>query len=83
VTGHFNLTSGSRSNTHGFHAYAEVYIGGTWFTTDARFHGPASGAQSLIGQNAGMERSLDIYGGATLTYFQVLGHQVAHGSVGW
>ena len=26
-----------------FHAYAEVYLGGDWFTTDARFHVPRIG----------------------------------------
>lgn len=26
-----------------FHAYAEVYLGGQWLTTDARFHVPRIG----------------------------------------
>ena len=66
-----------------FHAYAEVYIGGTWFTTDARFHEPRIGRIKVAcGQDAVDGAFSTIYGGATLTYFQVWAYQVAHGSVG-
>jgi transglutaminase-like putative cysteine protease len=66
-----------------FHAYAEVYIGGTWFTTDARFHEPRIGRIRVsCGQDAVDGAFSTIYGGATLTYFKVWAYQVALGSVG-
>ena len=66
-----------------FHAYAEVYIGGTWFTTDARFHAPRIGRIKVsCGQDAVDGAFSTIYGGAMLTYFQVWAYQVARGTVG-
>ena len=68
--------------TMDFHAYAEVYIGGAWFTTDARFHVPRIGRIKVsCGQDAVDGAFSTIYGGATLTYFQVWAYQVARGSV--
>jgi transglutaminase-like putative cysteine protease len=66
-----------------FHAYAEVYLGGRWFTTDARFHVPRIGRVTVsCGQDAVDGAFSTIYGGATLTYFQVWAYQVARGTVG-
>ena len=66
-----------------FHAYAEVYLGGHWFTTDARFHVPRIGRIKIAcGQDAVDGAFSTIYGGATLSYFEVWAYQVARGSVG-
>jgi transglutaminase-like putative cysteine protease len=66
-----------------FHAYAEVYIGGYWFTTDARFHVPRIGRIKVsCGQDAVDSAFSTIYGGATLSYFQVWAYQVARGTEG-
>jgi transglutaminase-like putative cysteine protease len=84
VTGHLpDIGRPDLTNHMDFHAYAEVYIGGTWFTTDARFHEPRIGRIKVAcGQDAVDGAFSTIYGGATLTYFQVWAYQVAHGSVG-
>jgi transglutaminase-like putative cysteine protease len=66
-----------------FHAYAEVYLGGAWFTTDARFHVPRIGRIKVsCGQDAVDGAFSTIYGGATLTYFEVWAYQIARGTVG-
>jgi transglutaminase-like putative cysteine protease len=66
-----------------FHAYAEVYLGGHWFTTDARFHVPRIGGIKVsCGQDAVDGAFSTIYGSARLSYFQVWPYQVARGSVG-
>ena len=84
VTGHLpDIGFPDPDNHMDFHAYAEVYIGGTWFTTDARFHVPRIGRIKVsCGQDAVDGAFSTIYGGATLTYFQVWAYQVARGSVG-
>jgi transglutaminase-like putative cysteine protease len=84
VTGHLPDVGFPDPNNHmDFHAYAEVYIGGAWFTTDARFHVPRIGRIKVsCGQDAVDGAFSTIYGGATLTYFQVWAYQVAPGSVG-
>jgi len=84
VTGHLPDIGFPDPNNHmDFHAYAEVYIGGTWFTTDARFHVPRIGRIKVsCGQDAVDGAFSTIYGGATLTYFQVWAYQVTRGSVG-
>ncbi|HET9218854.1 MAG TPA: transglutaminase family protein [Terriglobia bacterium] len=84
VTGHLpDICFPDPENHMDFHAYAEVYIGGTWFTTDARFHVPRIGRIKVsCGQDAVDGAFSTIYGGATLTYFQVWAYQVALGSVG-
>ncbi len=66
-----------------FHAYAEVYLGDNWFTTDARFHVPRIGRIKVsCGQDAVDGAFSTIYGGANLTYFEVWAYQVARGAVG-
>jgi transglutaminase-like putative cysteine protease len=66
-----------------FHAYAEAYVGGHWYTTDARFHVPRIGRIRIAhGQDAVDGAFSTIYGGATLTYFEVWAYQVARGRVG-
>jgi transglutaminase-like putative cysteine protease len=84
VTGHLpDIGFPDPTNHMDFHAYAEVYIGGAWFTTDARFHAPRIGRIKVsCGQDAVDGAFSTIYGGATLTYFQVWAYQVAPGSVG-
>jgi transglutaminase-like putative cysteine protease len=84
VTGHLpDIGFPDPENHMDFHAYAEVYIGGTWFTTDARFHVPRIGRIKVsCGQDAVDGAFSTIYGAATLTYFKVWAYQVALGSVG-
>jgi transglutaminase-like putative cysteine protease len=84
VTGHLPDIGFPDPNNHmDFHAYAEVYINGSWFITDARFHVPRIGRiQVSRGQDAVDGAFSTIYGGATLTYFEVWSYQVARGSVG-
>ena len=66
-----------------FHAYSEVFLGGTWLTSDARFHVPRIGRVTVsCGMDAVDGAFSTIYGGATLTYFQVWAYQVARGTVG-
>jgi transglutaminase-like putative cysteine protease len=84
VTGHLPDIGFPAPEEHmDFHAYAEVYIGGTWFTTDPRFHVPRVGRIRVsAGQDAVDAAFSTIYGGATMTYFKVWAYQVARGSVG-
>jgi transglutaminase-like putative cysteine protease len=66
-----------------FHAYGEVYLGGEWFTTDARFHVPRIGRIKVsCGLDAVDGAFSTIYGAANLTYFEVWAYQVARGTVG-
>lgn len=84
VTGHLpDIGFPDPENHMDFHAYAEVYVGGHWFTTDARFHVPRIGRIKLsCGRDAVDGAFSTIYGGAMLTYFQVWAYQVARGTVG-
>lgn len=84
VTGHLpDIGFPDPSGHMDFHAYAEVYIGGHWFTTDPRFHVPRIGRIKVAcGQDAVDGAFSTIFGGATLTYFQVWAYQVARGTVG-
>ncbi|HUR57462.1 MAG TPA: transglutaminase family protein, partial [Opitutaceae bacterium] len=84
VTGHLpDIGFPDPDNHMDFHAYAEVYVGGHWFTTDARFHVPRIGRIRIsCGLDAVDGAFSTIYGGATLTYFQVWAYQVARGTVG-
>ena len=84
VTGHLpDIGVPDPENHMDFHAYAEVYLGGHWFTTDARFHVPRIGRIKVsCGQDAVDSAFSTIYGGATLSYFQVWAYQVARGTVG-
>ncbi len=84
VTGHLPDIGFPDPDDHmDFHAYAEVYLGGEWFTTDARSHVPRIGRLKIAhGQDAVDGAFSTIYGGATLTQFQVWAYQVARGTVG-
>jgi len=84
VTGHLpDIGYPDPENHMDFHAYAEVYVGGHWFTTDARFHVPRIGRIKVsCGMDAVDGAFSTIYGGAALTYFQVWAYQVARGTVG-
>jgi transglutaminase-like putative cysteine protease len=65
-----------------FHAYSEVYLGGRWYTSDARFHVPRIGRVKVsCGLDAVDGAFSTIYGGANLSYFEVWAYQVARGSV--
>jgi transglutaminase-like putative cysteine protease len=84
VTGHLpDIGFPDPENHMDFHAYAEVYLGGAWHTTDARFHVPRIGRIKVsCGQDAVDGAFSTIFGGATLSYFQVWAYQVARGTVG-
>jgi transglutaminase-like putative cysteine protease len=84
VTGHLpDIGVPDPENHMDFHAYAEVYVGGHWFTTDARFHVPRIGRIKVSSGLDAVDGAFStIYGGATLTYFQVWAYQVARGTVG-
>ena len=83
VTGHLPDVGQPDPKGHmDFHAYAEVYLGGNWFTIDARFHKPRIGRIPLThGLDAVDGAFSTIYGGAFLSYFQVWAYQIAPGSV--
>jgi transglutaminase-like putative cysteine protease len=84
VTGHLpDIGFPDPENHMDFHAYAEVYLGGDWHTTDARFHVPRIGRIKVsCGQDAVDGAFSTIFGGATLSYFEVWAYQVARGTVG-
>ena len=84
VTGHMpDIGFPDPDNHMDFHAYAEVYVGGHWFTTDARFHVPRIGRIKVsCGHDAVDGAFSTIYGAASLTYFQVWAYQVSPGTVG-
>jgi transglutaminase-like putative cysteine protease len=84
VTGHLpDIGFPDPDNHMDFHAYAEVYLGGEWFTTDARFHVPRIGRIKVsCGQDAVDGAFSTIFGGANLTYFEVWAYQVARDTVG-
>ena len=84
VTGHLPDVGFPDPNNHmDFHAYAEVYVGGNWYTTDARFHVPRIGRIKIsCGLDAVDGAFSTIYGGAVLSYFEVWAYQVRRGTVG-
>lgn len=84
VTGHLpDIGVPDPDNHMDFHAYAEVYVGSQWFTTDARFHAPRIGRIKVsCGLDAVDGAFSTIFGGATLSYFQVWAYQVERGKVG-
>ena len=84
VTGHLpDIGFPDPDNHMDFHAYAEVFLGDQWFTTDARFHVPRIGRIKVsCGCDAVDGAFSTIFGGATLGYFQVWAYQVARGTVG-
>jgi transglutaminase-like putative cysteine protease len=83
VTGHLPDIGFPDPEQHmDFHAYAEVYLGGQWFTTDARFHVPRIGRIKVSSGLDAVDGAFStIYGAATLTYFEVWAYQVAPDSV--
>jgi transglutaminase-like putative cysteine protease len=84
VTGHLpDIGFPDPDNHMDFHAYAEVYVGGEWFTTDARFYVPRIGRIKIAcGQDAVDGAFSTIFGGASLTHFEVWAYQVGRDSVG-
>lgn len=84
VTGHLPDIGFPDPNNHmDFHAYAEVFIGGNWFTTDARFHVPRIGRIKISSGLDAVDGAFStIYGGATLSYFEVWAYQVPRHTVG-
>lgn len=84
VTGHLPDIGRPSSPDHmDFHAYAEVYLAGSWFTTDPRFHTPRIGRIRVsCGQDAVDGAFSTIYGAASLSYFEVWAYQIAPGTVG-
>jgi transglutaminase-like putative cysteine protease len=84
VTGHLpDIGVPAPDSPMDFHAYAEVYLGGHWITTDARFHVPRIGRIKLsCGLDAVDGAFSTVYGAATLTFFQVWAYQIRRGAVG-
>lgn len=84
VTGHLpDIGFPNPENHMDFHAYAEVHVGGYWFTTDARFHVPRIGRIKIAcGLDAVDGAFSTIFGGATLTQFQAWAYQVSRDTVG-
>jgi transglutaminase-like putative cysteine protease len=84
VTGHLpDIGFPDPENHMDFHAYAEVYVGGEWFTTDARFYVPRIGRIKIAcGQDAVDGAFSTIFGGASLTQFQVWAYQVERDTIG-
>ncbi len=84
VTGHLPDIGFPEPDGHmDFHAYAEVYLGGRWHTIDARFDVPRIGRVKLsCGQDAVDGAFSTIFGGATLSYFEVWAYQVRRDTVG-
>jgi len=78
VTGHLPDIGCRDSGTPGdFHAYSEVYLGGRWWTFDARFNRPRIGRIKMShGLDAVDGAFGTIYGEARLTYFEVWSYQV-------
>jgi transglutaminase-like putative cysteine protease len=65
-----------------FHAYCEVYMGGHWFTYDARYNVPRIGRVKVsCGLDAVDGAFSTIYGPAKLTSFEVWAYQVQPGTV--
>lgn len=83
VTGHLPdigyLDPGSPMD---FHAYSEVYVGGHWFTYDARYNVPRIGRVKVAcGLDAVDGAFSTLYGPVQLTHFEVWAYQVAPGAV--
>ena len=66
-----------------FHAYSEVFLGGSWYTTSTPgFNVPRIGRITVSCGLDAVDAALStIYGGASLTSFQVWAYQIASGSV--
>jgi transglutaminase-like putative cysteine protease len=83
VTGHLpDIGFPDPTNHMDFHAYAEIYLGGKWFTFDARFNVPRIGRIKVsCGLDAVDGAFSTIYGAADLSYFEVWAYQVARGTI--
>lgn len=83
VTGHLpDIGFPDPDNHMDFHAYAEVYLNGHWHTTDPRFHVPRIGRIKIAcGHDAVDGAFSTIFGGATLSYFEVWAYQVQRNTV--
>jgi transglutaminase-like putative cysteine protease len=83
VTGHLPDVGFPDPQGHmDFHAYGEVYLGDHWYTTDARFHVPRIGRIKVANGLDAVDGAFStIYGGATLSYFEIWAYQVARGDV--
>ena len=83
VTGHMpDIGFPDPDNHMDFHAYAEIYVGGHWYISDARFHVPRTGRVHIArGQDAIDGAFSTIFGGATLSHFEVWAYQFARGTV--
>ena len=83
VTGHMpDIGFPDPENHMDFHAYAEVYVGGHWFISDARFHVPRIGRVHISrGQDAIDGAFSTIFGGATLGHFEVWAYQIKRNTV--
>ncbi|MES1262393.1 MAG: transglutaminase family protein [Acidobacteriota bacterium] len=65
-----------------FHAYFEVYLGGRWFTYDARFNVPRIGRIKIACGRDAIEGAFStIYGAALLSHFEVWAYQIEPGTV--
>jgi len=65
-----------------FHAYAEVYLGGKWYSYDARFNQPRIGRIKVsCGYDAVDCAFATVFGPAQMTAFNVWAYQVAPGTV--
>lgn len=65
-----------------FHAYAEVFIGGQWYISDPRFHVPRIGRVKIATGLDAVEGAFStIYGGASLSHFEIWTYQIQRGSV--
>ena len=84
VSGHLpDIGFPDPSNQMDFHAYAEVYLGGSWGKIfDARFNVSRIGRIKVsCGLDAVDSAFSTIYGGASLASSQVWAYQVARGAV--
>ena len=78
VTGHLpDIGFTDPGSPMDFHAYFEVYLGGSWYTFDARFNVPRIGRVKVAHGLDAVDGALStIYGEATLSYFEVWAYQV-------
>ncbi len=78
VTGHLpDIGFTDPGSPMDFHAWFEVYLGGTWFNFDARFNVPRTGRVKVAHGLDAVEGALStIYGEAKLAYYEAWAYQV-------
>ncbi|HEY4299900.1 MAG TPA: transglutaminase family protein [Candidatus Didemnitutus sp.] len=83
VTGHLpDIGFDDPGTPMDFHAYAEVNVGGHWFTTDPRFHVPRVGRIKISNGLDAVDCAFGtVYGAARLSHFEAWAYQVPHGAV--